>query len=280
VSTISSLRSSLLRSRRAATVTWAFVRMAAVATLSYPMALLFGQFSAAMSIVGFLFLGRIVHSASVGSGYLMWAAIGLAAAQVISGPLLGLGQELDWAIQQGRLEMLLIEPISWRLIPLALSAWPTLYRIVTGVVILLVAWGLGGTLTLDQVPAVFGLVLLGIAAGLVIGVSAASVRVLAKRGDPVAALYTMAASVLSGQFIPINTFPVQLRVLAWLFPNMWMMAGMRKALMPNASGVYGPDPAEAMLLLLAFTVVLFPLSLWLFGRSLETGRRYGILAGY
>ncbi|MGO9581626.1 MAG: hypothetical protein ACLP36_02350 [Acidimicrobiales bacterium] len=280
MNTGTSLRSVSLGSRRAATVTWAFLRMAAVATFSYPVALLFGQLGAALSIVAFLFLGRIVHSASVGSGYLTWAAIGLAAAQLISGPIVGLGQELDWAIQQGRLEMLLIEPISWRLIPLALSAWPILYRIVTGLVILFVAWGLGAILTLDQLPAVLGLVLLGIAAGLVIGVLAAALRVLAKRGDPIAALYTMAAYVLSGQFVPINTFPLQLRVFAWMFPNMWMMAGMRKALMPNASGVYGPDPAQAMLLLLVFSALLLPLSLWLFGRSLETGRRYGILAGY
>jgi len=254
--------------------------MAAVATFSYPMSLLFGQLSAAMSLVAFLFLGRIIHSTNLGSGYLTWAAIGMAAAQLISGPIVGLGQEIDWALQQGRLEMLLIEPISWRLIPVALAAWPAMYRVVTGVVILLVAWGIGATLTLDQLPAVLGLMLLGIAAGLVIGVSAVAVRVLAKRGDPIAALYVMTAYVLSGQFVPINTFPLQLRVLAWLFPNMWMMAGMRKALMPDASGVYGPDPAQAMLLLLAFSVLLLPLSLWLFGRSLETGRRYGILAGY
>jgi ABC-2 type transport system permease protein len=105
-------------------------------------------------------------------------------------------------------------------------------------------------------------------------------RVLAKRGDPIAVIYTMATYVLSGQFVPINLFPLPLRVAAWVFPNTYLNAGLRKALEPNAGHVYGPDPAQALLLLLVFSAVLLPLALWVFGRSLEAGRRYGVLAGY
>jgi ABC-2 type transport system permease protein len=115
---------------------------------------------------------------------------------------------------------------------------------------------------------------------LVIGVSAGAVRVIAKRSDPVATLYVVAASVLSGAAVPINVFPFWLRVVSWFFPSTYVISGMRKALMPEASGVYGPTPDQAMLLLLGICVIVFPVSLWLFGRSLEVGRRYGVLAGY
>jgi ABC-2 type transport system permease protein len=269
------------RSRRVGAVTWAFVRMGARATFSYPLTFFLAQMSAALQVVAFLFLGHLTkHSPSVGSGYLAFAAIGLTSAQVISGGIVGLGQELDLAIQQGRMEMLLIEPISWRLIPPALAAWPILIGLVNSVVILLVAWGLGATFTLSHLPAVLGLMALGAASGLAIGILAGALRVLAKRGDPVATIYVMAAYVVSGQVVPINLFPWPLRALSWLFPNTYLTAGMRKALMLNAGQVYGPDPNYALLELLAICAILLPLSLWVFGRSLETGRKYGVLAGY
>lgn len=267
--------------RRAATVTWAFMRMAARATLSYPLAFLLLQVGVFFQLLGFLFLGHLTRdSATLGSGYLAFSAIGLAASQITSGGILGLGQELEWAIEQGRLEMLLIEPISWRLIPLGLAAWPTLYRMVNGLLVLLAAWGLGANLTLTDPLAAGGLVVLGMASGLVIGVTAGALRVLAKRGDPIATLYTMASVTLSGVFVPINVFPLPLRVVAWFFPNTYLNAGLRKALMASSSHIYGPTPGQAMLILLGICAVLLPVSLWLFGRSLEVGRRYGVLAGY
>jgi len=267
--------------KRAAAVTWAFLRMGVRATFSYPLSFVLFQLSAVFQLVGFLFLGHLTRSsASLGSGYLAFVAVGLAASQVTSGGITGLGQELEWAIEQGRLEMLLIEPISWRLIPVALAAWPTLYRLVNGLVILVIAWGFGAAIGLYDAPAVIGLVVLGVGSSLVIGVAAGALRVLAKRGDPIAAVYGMAAGIFSGVFVPINVFPLPLRVIAWLFPSTYLNAGLRKALMAHSSHVYGPNPAEAMLLLLAVCVILLPLSMWIFGRSLESGRKYGVLAGY
>lgn len=269
------------KSRRVVAVTWAFLRMGARATFSYPLSIVLLQLGSVLQLVGFFFLGHLTRSsATVGSSYLGFTAIGLAAAQATSGGILGLGQELDWAIQQGRLEMLLIEPISWRLIPLALAAWPTVYRVVNGFVILVVAWGLGATFVYHDLPAVVALVVLGIGISLAIGAAAGALKVLVKRGDPLTTLYAMGASIFSGVFVPINLFPLPLRVLAWLFPNTYINAGLRKALMAHSSHIYGPTPGQAELLLLLACAVLLPLGLWVFGRSLETGRRYGVLAGY
>ncbi|MGH9291688.1 MAG: ABC transporter permease [Acidimicrobiales bacterium] len=271
----------VVRSRRAVVVTWAFVRMGARATFSYPLSFILMQASVVLSVIAYVFLGRLIHSsAAVGPDYLSFAAIGLAAAQLCAAGVLGLGQELDWAIEQGRLEMLLIEPVSWRLIPLALGTWPCIYRAFMAGVILLASLGLGAQFVPGQIPAVLALSVLAVLTGLAIGVTAGAIRVLAKRGDPIASIYMMLAMVFTGQFVPLNVFPLPLRVLAWFFPNTYVIAGMRKALMPHASGIYGPDTGQAILLLLAFCAVLLPLGLWIFGRSLELGRRYGMLAGY
>jgi hypothetical protein len=65
-----------------------------------------------------------------------------------------------------------------------------------------------------------------------------------------------------------------------MFPATYAIAGLRKTLMPDASGVWGPDPAQAILILGVFCLIFLPLALWVFGRTLEFGRRYGVLAGY
>jgi ABC-2 type transport system permease protein len=276
------MRSSVLEHARAASVvTWAFVRMGARSTFSYPLAFVLMQFGQLIQVVAYYFLEHVVkNGGSVGGDYLAFAAIGLSASQLTSGGILGLGQELDMAIQQGRLEMLLIEPVRWRLIPLALATWPTLYRAVDAVLVLVIAWGLGAVFVFHNPVESIVLLLLAIASGLVIGVVAASVRVIAKRGDPIATLYTLAAMILSGQFIPINTFPKPLQALSLTFPATYVIAGLRKTLMPDASGIWGPDPIQAIVILGAFCLIFLPFSLWVFGRSLEFGRRYGVLAGY
>jgi ABC-2 type transport system permease protein len=143
-----------------------------------------------------------------------------------------------------------------------------------------VAWGFGAAIGIHDVPALVGLVVLGLASSLVIGVAAGAVRVLAKRGDPIAVVYGMSAQIFSGVFLPINVFPLPLRVVAWFFPNTYLNAGMRKVMMTHSSQVYGPNATQSILLLFAFCAILLPLSMWIFGRSLETGRKYGVLAGY
>jgi len=86
--------------------------------------------------------------------------------------------------------------------------------------------------------------------------------------------------IFSGVFVPINVFPLPLRVIAWFIPNTYLNTGMRKVLTDHSSQVYGPSAGAAMLILLAMCAVGLPVSMWIFGRSLETGRKYGVLAGY
>lgn len=267
--------------RSSLNVVWAFVRIGVRTTLSYPLGFALLQLSPVVQVFGFVFLQKIIgHSASLGSSYLSFGAIGLAASQLSLAGIVSLGQELDWTIQQGRFEMLLVQPISWRLIPIALSAWPNLYRTVTSVAILLIAWGLGAAYSLHDTITVVGLIVLGVVSGMTIGIAAGSLRVLAKRGDPIATLYTMAAYILTGQFVPLGLLPRPLRVLGWFFPQTYLTAGLRKALESHSAQIYGPSPDEALLALLAITAIFLPATLWLFGRSLQAGRRYGVLAGY
>ncbi len=275
------LQSAGRGSRQFLSVIWAFARMGIRSTLSYPLAFVLAQVTTVVQLVGFLFLGRVTKDlAIIGSSYLTFATIGMMASLLSAAGVTGLGLELDYTIQQGRLEMFLIEPIRWRIIPVALAAWPILYRVAGVLLMFFVSWGLGANFTFHELPVVVALSVLGVASGLAIGIAAGAVRVLAKRGDPIATAYALASSVLTGQFVPLNVYPAPLRAIAWVFPNTYLISGLRKALMPDAASIYGPSPVSSLLILSLVCAVLLPASLWIFGRSLETGRRYGVLAGY
>lgn len=272
---------AMARARRIAGVAGAFVRMGVRATFSYPLGFALFVLGELISVVSFLFLGHYLRaSAAIGPSYLAFASIGLVSSQVVLAGVLGLGTELDAAVQQGRMEMLLIEPVSWRVLPVGLAVWQVVYRVGAALLLFLSAWALGARFRLSGLLVSIVLVLLAAAAGVAVGILAGSVRILSKRADPVAILYALAASLLAGSFVPLNDFPAPLRVLAWVLPTTYLNAGLRKALLAHSAGIYGPTPLAAVALLGSFVAVVLPFSLWLFGRSVEAGRRLGVLAGY
>jgi ABC-2 type transport system permease protein len=124
------------------------------------------------------------------------------------------------------------------------------------------------------------IVALGLAATLTIGILSASVKILAKRSDPVLALYSVAAAVLSGAFYPLEVLPPWLRAIAWLIPHTYVIQALRKILMADGEVLSGPTALQASLALLGFCIVMYPLALWVFGRTLDYGRKIGALSGY
>ncbi|SRR5579875_144807 len=270
------------RVRRAVGTISAFLRLGYQGTISYPLTFVVTEIGLVAQVFIYFFLSRIVHSHApdVGGNYLGFVAAGLLGMFVFTGGILGLGSQLDMAIQQGRLEMLLIEPVGWAVLPAAIAAWPICLNLVVGSIVMLVAVALGAPFQISGLLPALGVVFLGSLAGLALGTGTASLRVLSKRSDPVWMLYSTIVGIVAGQVVPINVLPRFLRVIAWLIPSTYVNSGLRKALMPHAGGIFGPSVGQALLLLLAFNVVVFPVSAWLFTRALNTGRRYGILAGY
>lgn len=275
------LRVPWTRARRGAQVAGAFVWMGYTEAMAYPLFLVIQLVSATTSPIVYYFVSRLVDSGpSVGDSYYTFAVIGLTTALAMDGGLRGFGNHLDYALQQGRFETLLIEPIRWRLIPFGLAGWPVLVSVGAGLAGLGTALALGADLRLVGVPAALVVLALGISAGHAIGVVAASVKVLSKRSDPVLSLYTLASSVLAGVVFPVALLPLPLKIVAYCLPQTYALSAMRRLLMADSSAISGPSTGQAVLMLATFIAVVYPLGLWLYGRSLEYGRKLGVLGGY
>ena len=261
---------------------WTFFLMGYRLALSYPMAFVMNQLAIVLPVFTFYFVAKLlpdVAHAIPGGDYFTFVVLGVVATNVLMAGLQAFGRELDDAVQQGRFEVLLTEPVGWRLLAIGLAVWPILWRLATSAIVLLAAIPLGARYRWAGIGWAILLLILGATAGLSIGVLSGAVRVLAKRSDPILALYTLAGSVLGGVFFPIELLPAWLRWTSYLIPQTYVASGLRAALAP-ASTTGDSGATETLAILTLFTLFVLPVGLWAFGRSLDFGRRVGVLGGY
>ncbi len=105
-------------------------------------------------------------------------------------------------------------------------------------------------------------------------------RLLSKRADPVLLAYTVASTVLSGLFVPVQVLPGVLQSLSWLIPHTYVVDALRQLVLDGGEASSRVSVAGALVALSAFCVVAYSLGLTLFTRSLHYARRRGILGTY
>lgn len=136
---------------------------------------------------------------------------------------------------------------------------------------------LGVGLTVEAVLLSVPIVVLTVANFCAMGIVSAALVLLVKRGDPISGPLYQATLILSGALFPIELFPAWLEVIARLTPAYYGVRGMREAMLTDA-GLSGT--VDEMLVLTGFVIILLPLAVRLFGRSIVAAKRYGVLGSY
>lgn len=145
---------------------------------------------------------------------------------------------------------------------------------------LLVAVGIGffGTgFTWSGILASLPILLATVANFGALGFMSAGLTLLAKRGDPISGPLFQLTLLMSGAVFPIELFPDWLETLCRLTPGYYGVRGFREALL--TSGGFSATLDE-LAVLVGFAVVLVPLGLWAFGRSVSRAKALGVLASY
>jgi ABC-2 type transport system permease protein len=250
--------------------------------ISYPLGFFMSQISNFLPILIFFFVSDMVTrpGQSFGGDYFSSVVIGLIGVKLLDSGLRGFGAQMDIAINRGWLEMFLVEPVRWRFLPFAMSQWPNFLGVFAVATMLALALALGASFEPSGIPMALAIGALGMFAGLAIGTMSASIKVLAKSGDPVLLLYTLMAQLFSGVYFPVDRLPTALRWLSYLFPHTYVIQGLRKALLPDGAELAGPSSLATVMTLLIFSVLAYPLAIWIWGRALEYGRKLGVLSGY
>ena len=263
-------------------VAGAFLSVGARRAFSYPLSFAMSQLTSVVPVFVYFFVARLVgdDGSGVAGDYYTFVVIGIVAQRILAAGLRGVGEEIESAVEEGRFEGLLVQPVPWRMLPFGMAQWPMAWRFINVFAVVTIAVALGASFRLAGIPLALLVVALGALATMSVGVVAGAAKVLAKGTDPVLTIYSIAVMVLAGVFYPIDMLPAPLRALSYLLPDTYVILALRKLLMADGASVGGPSPLVAVVGLAMFTAVVLPLGLWLFGQALNYGRRIGVLGGY
>ncbi len=236
------------------------------------------------NILIFYFLSEFVGEAAVpylsvyNGDYFSFVLVGIALGNYVGVGLNSFAQSLRLAQTTGTLEAMLMTPTSLPAIITGSAMWS--YVFATGRVL---AYLLLGVLLagVSFSGANYGAALLGLGLAIIafasMGIIAASIIMVIKRGDPVTGLLAGLTNLLGGIYYPVEVLPEWLQKIASLLPITYALRIMRGALL---NGATWSELAWDFAILALFCVVLFPLALVSFRTAVQRARQDGTLAHY
>lgn len=231
----------------------------------------------------FFFVSRIIDQTGsaflepYGGDYFSFVLIGIAFSAYFGVGLKSFASAIRRAQTTGTLEAMMMTPTPVSLIILSSAVWPYMFTTIRVIAYLLTGVALGVRLPHANYPAAILSLLLSLIAFAGIGIIAASVIMVVKRGDPVTALVSNIATLVGGVFYPVTVLPGWLQSVAKAMPLTYSLNAMRAALLQGATWSELQPDLTALAL---FCIVLIPTSLFLFKSAVERARADGSLAHY
>lgn len=263
---------------------WSFFERDFHTETSYRTAFLFSLTGIFFSAFTFFFVSKLIGEQAspfldqYGGDYFSFVIIGLAFGGYFNLGLGGFARALREAQTTGTLEAMMMTPTPVSIIVIGSALWNYAFTTFRVFVYILLGVALLG-LRLTGANYLGGLVslVLSIVAFASIGIIAASIIMIIKRGEPITTLLGATANLLGGVYYPIEILPDWLQVFSRVVPVTYALRAMRLSLLTGASWAeLMPD----LIVLAGFTIVLFPLSLVSFRWAVERARLDGTLAHY
>lgn len=263
-----------------ADVVWAIVHRDFLVTRSYRTAFALEAFHGPLELAVYFFISRTFANVAGmrlegAPSYFAYAAVGIIVGAVVSAASSSIGFELREEQLTGTLEALAAQPVRAIELCAGLLGFPLIFAFVRAAVYLTIA-GFWMDLDVSQTSWV-GMVAVLVAAGCALaslGVLTAALVLVVKKGQTFAGVAIFAMTLLSGAVFPIQVLPEPLKSIARVIPIRFAFDGTRAALFR------GEGWGEDALALLAFAVVLVPLSVAVFAASLRKAKSAGSLGSY
>lgn len=265
-------------------VLWAFLLRDFYTEVSYRLAFWVSIGGILVRAFIFYFLAQLIGDTATpllqpyNGDYFAFVLVGIAFGGYFGTGLTSFAQALRQSQTTGTLETLIMTPTPVPLLIVGSAVWSYTFTTFRVFVFLLVgALFLGVDLSQANVPAVLVSLGLSIVSFASIGILAASVIMVIKRGDPITGFLGNMANLIGGVYYPVEILPTWLQLPAKLLPITYALRAMRLALLTGASwGELTPD----LLALAAFCLVLFPLSLISFRYAVDRARADGSLTHF
>ena len=229
------------------------------------------------SLIIFFSIGKLVGGGSeslapYGGEYFPFALVGLAVSDYFNTGLRSFSNRLRLAQTTGTLEAMFTVARSPRLVLIFSGTWDFLVatvRLALGVGIALAFLGVRFEADILAAAVIGALSLVTFAA---LGLFAAALILIIKRGDAVAALGNIFATVFAGALFPIAVLPDWLRWVAYILPLHYALDGLRKSLLVGDG--LGQLSTNVVVLGVA-VLILVPAALLGLGLAVDVVRRDG-----
>ncbi|MCS7113414.1 MAG: ABC transporter permease [Nitrososphaerota archaeon] len=258
--------------------------------LSYRTWVVMETISTVASIAMYSFMGiqvdarRMAIAGYEGVSWLSFALVGVATANYLWMCISRLSHSLQHEIREGTLEPIVSSPINMRsyIIGQSLRGFLVSGYFMTGV-LLVGVYVLKAPLTirLENILSFVAVILLMIASYMGIGIMAAGLVLVYKKGDPLTFLFATVTEFLGGVLFPLKyleSIPI-LYVFAWLMPYTYALDACRKILLTDAT-IISTQVITNLVVLMLYTVVFIPLGLRVFRWGLNRIRYEGTVASY
>ena len=262
----------------------AFIRRDFLIELSYKSAFLMSLGGMFMSVLTFFFIAKLFGKAAApylqeyGGDYFPFVLIGIAFSTFLGAGLGTTSSAIRQEQMMGTLEAMLITPTRASAIAVYLSLWNFIYSSFNVFIYLLIGkFVFGLSFSVSRPWLILVILLLSIVSFSSIGIISSSFILIFKRGNPLNWIISSSFELLGGIYYPIAILPGPLRIISNFLPVTHSLKALRGVLI---GGYSFHQVKSEILVLLVFSVVLFPLAIAAFEYALKWAKKDGSLSRY
>lgn len=251
--------------------------------MSYKLEFFLRLFFAFFNILTYYFVAKLVGTAGApylkpyGGDYFSFVLIGVAFSTYLMVSLRGFSESIRDEQMMGTLEAMLVTPTDTTTVITLSALWSFIVASVRVLFYLLIGFLLGVNMTGANVIGAFIILILTILCFSSIGILSASFIMIFKRGDPINMFFMSTSELFGGVLFPIEVFPWWLQIVSSVLPMTYSLNGMRHALLQGYSlQSLAPD----IFILILFSLILLPLSLFTFRYAVGRVKDEGTLVQY
>ncbi len=258
--------------------------------LSYKTWAITETMSTVASIAMYSFMGlqvdakRIVEAGYGNVDWLSFALIGVATANYLWMCTSRISHSMQHEVSEGTLEPIISSLINMKSYIIGqsirgfiVSAYFMLGSLLIGIFVLRVPL----MMSLETVASFVVILLMMIVSYAGIGIGAAGLILVYKKGDPLTFLLASITEFLGGVLFPLKyleSYPI-LGMLAWMMPYTYALDAARRVLLTGATLV-SPAVLSDLVVLVIYTIVFIPVGLWVFRWGCDRIRYEGTVATY
>lgn len=266
-------------------VVWAQLKM----MFAYKSWLIMDILSTFASVVMYYFVGLQIDPVKLsrsgwGTSYLAFSLVGVATSNYLWSCLTRLSHSIQHEIRGGTLETIAVTPVNMLIFFIGLTARGYLISLIYLVGVFMVGvYGLGANLSFNPQSLFIFIILfaLMLISNQALGLVAAGIIMVYKRGDPIVFILAAVNEFLAGVLYPLEllkAFPA-VQAISMLFPYTYALDGMRRALVLGTSILDG-NVLMDIAILAVFSIILVPAGLMMLGWGYRRIRREGTTSSY